>query len=65
MKRSWGRSGLSCRALAGQALTQLRHRVQASAFTTTLPSGAAAGKAMVRPSVAACVCNLPGACCTR
>ena len=48
MKRSCGFSGLSASAPAGQAPTQLKHRVQAEVSTCRLPKGApAAGSAMV------------------
>ena len=40
-------------------------RVSWSGYPITILNAMAAGKAMVWPSVAACVCNLPGACCTR
>ncbi|MCY1550225.1 hypothetical protein D9M68_864610 [compost metagenome] len=46
MKRSCGRSVLSCKALAGQALTQLRHSVQVSLLTAIVPSSEAPGSAM-------------------
>jgi len=50
MKRSCGRSVLSCRALAGQALTQLRHSVQVSLLTAMLPSSDAAGRGSASPA---------------
>ena len=47
MNLSCGLSGLSSRALAGQALTQLKHSVQVSTLTSKLPNGEPlAGSAM-------------------
>ena len=46
MKRNCGNSGLSCKALAGQALTQLKHSVHFSALTFKLPMGAGLGRSM-------------------
>jgi hypothetical protein len=39
MKRNCGRSALSCKALAGQAPTQLMHSVQASRVSCSVPQG--------------------------
>ncbi|MCY1562896.1 hypothetical protein D9M68_1003570 [compost metagenome] len=45
---------MSCSALAGQALTQLRQRVQVSWLTLIVPSGEAEGSSMVS-AARACV----------